>query len=79
MDELLQESSARDFVADAFAHCKFIGFIESALPLFAKSGVAADDFDEGCIDIGSVKDAKSFIDSLATLRFWDREPNVKMS
>src|SRR4030095_13858277 len=25
MDDLLQESSARDFVADAFAHCKFIG------------------------------------------------------
>jgi catalase len=30
MDDLLQESSARDFVADAFAHCKFIGYVESA-------------------------------------------------
>ena len=67
MDNLLQESAARDFVADAFAHCKFIGYVESALPLFEKSGVAAEDFDEGCIAIGSVKDAKSFVDSLSKI------------
>ena len=30
MDDLLRESSARDFVADAFAHCKFIGYVEFA-------------------------------------------------
>ena len=51
MDDLLQESSARDFVADAFAHCKFIGYVKSAVPLFEKAGVAAEDFDEGCIAI----------------------------
>src|SRR6476659_9370839 len=28
MDDLLQESTARDFVADAFTHCKFIGYVE---------------------------------------------------
>ena len=78
MDDLLQESAARDFVADAFAHCKFIGYVESALPLFEKSGVAVEDFDEGCIAIGSVKDAKSFVDSLSKLRVWGRESNVKM-
>jgi catalase len=69
---------ARNFVADAFAHCKFIGYVESALFLFEKSGVAAKDFDEGCIVIGSVKDAKSFVDGLAKLRVWGREPNVKL-
>ena len=78
MDDLLQESSARDFVADAFAHCKFIGYIESALPLFERSGIPAEDFDEGCIAIGSVKDAKSFVDGLTKLRVWGREPKVKM-
>src|SRR6185369_14119083 len=64
MDDLLLESAARDFLADAFAHCKFIGYVESALPLFEKSGVAAEDFDEGCIPLGSAKDAKSFVDGL---------------
>ncbi|WP_159009084.1 catalase [Bradyrhizobium sp. S69] len=78
MEDLLQESAARDFVADAFAHCKFIGYVEPALPLFEKAGVATDDFDEGCIAIASAKDVRSFVAGLAKLRVWGREPNVKM-
>ena len=78
MDDLLQESSARDFVADAFAHCKFIGYVKSALPLFEKAGVAAEDFDEGCIVMETAKDAKSFVAALSKLRVWEREPKVKM-
>jgi catalase len=78
MDGLLRESSARDFVADAFAHCKFIGYAKAAIPLLEKSGIAGEDLDEGCIVIASAKDAKSFVDSLAKLRVWEREPNVKM-
>ncbi len=45
---LAQEASARDFVADAFAHCKFIGYSEAALPLLAKAGVPTD-MDEGFV------------------------------
>jgi len=78
MEDLLLESSARDFLADAFAHCKFIGYVGAALPLFEKAGIASDDFDEGCISIASAKEAKSFVDSLAKLRVWEREPHVKM-
>ena len=78
MDDLLRESAARDFVADAFAHCKFIGYVESALPLFEKSGVAAEDLDEGCIVLGNPKAATSFVAGLAKLRVWGREPNVRM-
>jgi catalase len=78
MDDLLQESTARDFVADAFTHCKFIGYVESALPLFGRAGISAEDFDEGCIAMANAKDAKSFVASLAKLRVWGREPNVKM-
>ncbi len=68
MDDLLRESSVRDFVADAFAHCKFIGYVESALPLFEKSGVAAEDLDEGCIVLGNPKAATSFVAGLAKLQ-----------
>jgi catalase len=78
MDDLLQESSARDFVADAFAHCKFIGYVESALPLFEKAGIAAEDLDEGCLVLSNPKTATSFVSDLAKLRVWGREPNVKM-
>jgi catalase len=34
MADLLPESTARDFVADAFAHCKFIGYVDAATPLY---------------------------------------------
>ena len=78
MDKLLQESTVRDFVADAFAHCKFIGYVETALPLFGAAGITGEDFDEGCIAIASAKDARFFVDNLAKLRVWAREPNVKM-
>jgi catalase len=53
MDDLLQESAARDFVADAFAHCKFIGYVESALPLFEKSASPPKILTRGCIAIAS--------------------------
>ncbi|MDX3969114.1 MAG: catalase [Bradyrhizobium sp.] len=77
IDTVLQESTARDFVADAFAHCKFIGYSEAALPLFEKAGITKEDLDEGCVPIAGAKDARTFIDSLAKLRVWNREPKVK--
>ncbi|WP_461319542.1 hypothetical protein [Bradyrhizobium barranii] len=70
MDDLILESAARDFVADAFAHCKFIGYADAAVPLFEKAGIATADFDEGCVLIGSAKEAKSFVDGLSKLRVW---------
>jgi hypothetical protein len=36
---LAKEPTARDFVADAFAHMKFIGYVDHALPLLKKAGV----------------------------------------
>jgi catalase len=79
MDDLLRESTARDFVADAFAHCKFIGYVETALPLMEKSGISFDDLDEGCVVLEVAKDAKVFVERLGQLRVWDREAKVKMS
>ena len=75
MADLLKESTARDFVADAFAHCKFIGFVEAAAPLLDKAGVARD---EAVIALASPTDAASFVARLGDLRFWAREPEVKL-
>jgi len=76
MEDLLQESTARDFVADAFAHCKFIGYVDAAMPLFAKAGIS-DAIDEGFIELGSAEDIDGFIEELGKLRLWSREPTVK--
>lgn len=39
IDDLVKEATARDFVADAFQHCKFIGYDQTALPLLEKAGL----------------------------------------
>jgi len=71
---LAHEATARDFVNDAFAHAKFIGYSETAKPLFDKAGVS--EMDGGCVALKSAADAKRFIANCRKLRFWEREAKV---
>jgi catalase len=75
--QLANDSAAKDFVSDAFAHCKFIAYVAEAMPLFEKAGLA-DSLDDGCLALKSKGDAKAFVDTCSSLRFWEREPKVKM-
>ena len=75
--DLVMEATARDFVADAFSHCKFIGYVEAAVPLLQKAGIT-DNLDEGTIVLGAAADAQSFVAKLGKLRIWGREPSVKL-
>ena len=63
--------AARDFVADATAHRKFLAYAASAMPLFEKAGVASG-IDEGFIALNSPGDCATFIKACRKLRFWDR-------
>ena len=72
MEAALQAPAARDFVADAFAHGKFIGYVEAALPLFEKAGVS-DSRDDGCIVLAGPADCAAFVMTCRQLRFWARE------
>ncbi|MDQ0305101.1 catalase [Ancylobacter polymorphus] len=76
-ERLAGEAAARDFVADAFAHCKFIGFTAAALPLLAKAGVAPDE-DEGLIALQDGASVDAFVESCRALRLWAREAAVKL-
>jgi catalase len=75
--DLVKESAARDFVADAFAHCKFIAYSDAAMPLLEKAGIA-DNLDQGVMKLGAEKDVKAFVGELGKLRVWGREPGVKL-
>lgn len=77
MDELIKEATARDFVADAFQHCKFIGYDQSAMPLLEKAGIA-EALDEGVIALPGDESVDGFVSSLGKLRVWGREPSVKL-
>lgn len=74
---LSKEAAARDFVADAFAHCKFIAFSPDASPLFEKAGIAPD-ADEGLINLAGGASISTFIESCRKLRLWAREAAVKL-
>ena len=70
--------TARDFVADAFAHCKFIGYGKAALPLFGNAGVS-DSRDDGCIALEGPEGCAKFIATCRQLRFWAREAVVAVA
>jgi catalase len=72
---LLQHAPARDFIADAFQHCKFIGHSAAAKPLLDKAGVLPD---AGVVPLTGKKDVDAFVSALGALRLWDREPKVKL-
>jgi len=73
---LLKNASAQDFVADAFAHLKLIGYVAAALPLFEKAGIAEGDLDDGFVFVAKAKGPAAFIVGCRKLRFWDREQAV---
>jgi catalase len=77
IDDLLKEATARDFVADAFQHCKFIGYHQSAIPLLEKAGIA-DALDEGVLALAGEDALSAFVLALGKLRIWDREPSIKL-
>jgi len=66
---LLNEAAAVQFVMDAFGHLKAIGHSPEAQPLLDKAGVAPD---EGVVGLDD-----GFTEA-AALRFWDREPTLRM-
>ncbi|PWJ87981.1 catalase [Mesorhizobium loti] len=74
---LAREAAARDFVADAFAHCKFIGFTPAAVPLLAKAGVDPAS-DEGLISLTDGDAAGTYMEACRKLRLWARETSVKL-
>ncbi len=68
---LAKEPAARDFVADAFAHSKFVAYSEEATPFLTKV-LGAEKLDDGFIAVGGAKDATKFVQECRKLRFWDR-------
>lgn len=63
--------AARDFVADAFAHRKFISYVNDAAPLLGKAGVAGG-VDEGFVLLEAPKDCTKFVEACRKLRLWKR-------
>ena len=69
---LLTNAAAKDFVCDAFAHLKFIGYVDAAMALFEKAGIAAD-IDGGFVPLAKPRGPVTFVQACRKLRNWERE------
>ncbi len=69
VERLAKMPPARDFVADATAHQKFIAYTAAASPLFEKASVTLD---EGFVPLKTQADCAAFVATCRKLRFWDR-------
>jgi catalase len=71
--ELVSSPAARDFVTNAYAHSKFIGYVPDATPLFEATGIDRR-MDDGFIEIGNGgADPAGFLSQCRQLRYWPRE------
>ena len=71
---LAAQPAVRDFVADAYAHCKFIGYTGGASPLFEAAGLGGL-ADDGFVSLDE-HSAADFITRCAKLRFWPRQASI---
>lgn len=71
--EIASSLLACAFVADAFAHCKFIAYTGDARPLLERA-LAGTPLDAGCKQVETAIAAAAFAARCAELRFWAREP-----
>jgi catalase len=70
-EQLVSIPAARDFVADAFAHSKFIAYSPAAKQLLLNV-IGVDQLDDGCIELGESENATKFVHQCRQLRFWER-------
>jgi len=71
VDDLSNCPPVRDFISDAFAHNKFIGYSTAAADVFKKIGLDGK-VDDGCSELDTKKSCQTFLECCKKLRFWDR-------
>ncbi|GEP46189.1 catalase [Brevifollis gellanilyticus] len=72
--DLAAQAGPVDWVANAFAHLKFIGHTPETQPLLDKAGVQAD---EGVLPIVQEKAVAKYIFAARNGRLWSREPTLR--
>jgi catalase len=70
--QLAGNPAARDFVSDAYAHCKFVGYTPGARGLLEAAGVAGA-LDDGFVELGEGSSAGEFVRRCRSLRLWERQ------
>ena len=67
VDKLMRDAAARDWVTNAHAHLKAVGYCPGSKALLEDCGIT---FDDGVVPNEQLADA-------AAVRYWDREPGLR--
>jgi catalase len=70
-EKLSANPAAKDFVTDAVAHCKFVGYTDAAGPLLTTTGMDKL-LDDGFIQL-ETGNAAAFVQLCRQLRYWPRQ------
>ncbi|MCQ8878031.1 catalase [Pseudoalteromonas shioyasakiensis] len=68
--QLAEIPEAKDFISDAHAHMKYIGFTDEATALIEAAGLK-EQSDDGWLNLAKIPSAE-FINTLGNLRYWKR-------
>lgn len=71
-EAILKMPPARDFVADAYSHYKFIAYAADSKAMFKKAGVP-EKYDAGFKHVENKKDTEEFLALCRGLRYWMRQ------
>lgn len=74
IEVLKRQAAALNFLRDAYAHLKFIGFTAASMPLLEAAGIAVDD---AVIEMESRADAAAYVEAAKQGRFWPRAAVIK--
>ncbi|HWL44364.1 MAG TPA: catalase [Ilumatobacter sp.] len=69
--ELAGNPAAKDFVTDAHAHCKFVGYHPDAQALLDAAGVT-DEMDSGYVALDRRQAIAGFVEQCRSVRLWSR-------
>lgn len=72
---MLGKPKVQSFMLEAFSHCKFIAYTESALPLLQDANLDKQ-IDDGFCKLSSGDDADTFIHLFRQLRYWPRKAKL---
>jgi len=72
---LAEDARVRDFLTDAYVHCKYIGYTPEAAALLERCGLSLDG-DHGLVQLAGAKGIGRFVEDAKNLRYWSREPRV---
>ena len=68
---LAGDAAAKDFVTDAHAHCKFVGYTTGSKALFEAAALTPL-MDDGYVPISTRASVEAFIETCRQVRYWAR-------